>query len=388
MISWRQRQNDLTYRWGSMNYQVDETPRPQFYGNFKYCHVEKRSVLTYPSWKRWVKYSISFPLTLMFTAIAFLGIIMIYTNRDNMLAKYFGDPEQNVGDLFDLSWNLGIIGKTDAIVSVDLSKEHLQNPKFWCTVGFFPCLIGLCLPLLNFLLMRLSRMLNDFENHQTESHYRNGLIAKVIAFRFVAYFAALYYYASVGAIGAVKGMGELAVKNAFLRVSTSLVIYLTVQHWWSLFLQIYVPLKILRYKKESRESTMKVKVRELEREKKEYRQNQNLSAEQVTQLRESIANKEILLKQGSSKIWEELTLPDYDPFFDYIQSVIYFAYVTCFSVVLPITPLLVLINQLINMRLHAYKICRVRRRPLAQKTGGVSLFLCHVTIYLNVIQSN
>ena len=56
---------------------------------------------------------------------------MIYTNRDNMLAKYFGDPEQNVGDLFDLSWNLGILGKTDAIVSVVLSKEHLQNPTFW-----------------------------------------------------------------------------------------------------------------------------------------------------------------------------------------------------------------------------------------------------------------
>lgn len=39
---------------------------------------------------------------------------------------------------------------------------------------------------------------------------------------------------------------------------------------------------------------------------------------------------------------------------------------------MPLTPLLVLINQLINMRLHAFKICRSRRRPLAQKTGGVS----------------
>jgi len=118
---------------------------------------------------------------------------------------------------------------------------------------------------------------------------------------------------------------------------------------------------------------MKTEVRELENAKKEYRQNQNLAVEQLNELREYIANKEILLKQGSSKIWDELTLPDYDPFFDYIQSVTYFAYVTCFSVVLPLTPLLVLINQLVNMRLHAYKVCRVRRRPLAQKTGGVSV---------------
>ena len=29
MTSWKQRQNDLTHRWGSMNFTQDETPRPQ-----------------------------------------------------------------------------------------------------------------------------------------------------------------------------------------------------------------------------------------------------------------------------------------------------------------------------------------------------------------------
>lgn len=70
-------------------------------------------------------------------------------------------------------------------------------------------------------------------------------------------------------------------------------------------------------------------------------------------------------------------LPEYNPFFDYIQAVMNFTYVACFSAVMPLTPLLVLMNQLINMRLHAFKICRSRRRPLAQKTGGVSKALIH-----------
>ena len=138
-------------------------------------------------------------------------------------------------------------------------------------------------------------------------------------------------------------------------------------------LQICVPLLILRYHKDRRNNRLRKEQRELEHSKKEYRTNKDLTVEELKRLGERITNKEALLTQGTSELWDELILPDYDPFFDYIQSVIYFAYVVCFSTVFPLTPLLVLVNQLINMRLHAYKICRVRRRPLAQKTGGVSL---------------
>ena len=48
--------------------------------------------------------------------------------------------------------------------------------------------------------MRLSIWLNDFENYRTESEYRTYLIIKVFYFRFVNYFATLYYYAFVSSI--------------------------------------------------------------------------------------------------------------------------------------------------------------------------------------------
>ena len=44
-------------------------------------------------------------------------------------------------------------------------------------------------------------MLNDFENYRTESEYRTYLIIKVFSFRFVCYFATLYYYYAVFSIG-------------------------------------------------------------------------------------------------------------------------------------------------------------------------------------------
>ena len=77
-------------------------------------------------------------------------------------------------------------------------------------------------------------------------------------------------------------------------------------------------------------------------------------------------------------------LPEHDSFTEYLFAVTQFAYVTCFSVVLPITPLIVLINHLLNMRLDGFKICRGRRRPLSQKTGGIGVWN-HVLHIVTVI---
>ena len=59
--------------------------------------------------------------------------------------------------------------------------------------------------------MQISRMLNEFENHRTETQYRNALIVKVIAFRFVCYFAALYYYAYIA-----TGTDQIVAENGCL----------------------------------------------------------------------------------------------------------------------------------------------------------------------------
>ena len=56
--------------------------------------------------------------------------------------------------------------------------------------------------------MQISRMLNEFENHRTETQYRNALIIKVIAFSFACYFAALYYYAYIA-----TGTDQVVVEN-------------------------------------------------------------------------------------------------------------------------------------------------------------------------------
>jgi len=305
LVHWRKRQNFLAHRWGTMNYKVEETTRPQFHGEWIKSEIagELEHVIYYPYWKRWLKYCISIPLTAIFTITLLIGMLVVYANRDIFLARYFSDHD----GIFVLDRSIAVIGKKEAIGSVSLTEEHLRDPKFWYIIAGIPAMLGLTLPLFNFILMQISRMLNEFENHRTETQYRSALIIKVIAFRFVCYFAALYYYAYIA-----TGTDQIVVENGILRVASCLLVYFTVANWWSIFLTIYLPLLLLRWRLYRDRLKLRIEVRKLERMELGILRK-NISDERVETERKLI-NKRLLLEQAQSKIWEEVMLPDYDPF--------------------------------------------------------------------------
>lgn len=100
-----------------------------------------------------------------------------------------------------------------------------------------------------------------------------------------------------------------------------------------------------------------------------------------------LINKRMLLDQAQDDLWFEIMNPPHDSFQEYIAAVVQFSFVACFTIVLPITPLLVLINYLLNMRFDAYKLCRGRRRPLAKRTGGIGIWehLLHIVAVMAVL---
>ena len=162
---------------------------------------------------------ISIPLTVGFTFIALVGILIFYGNRDVMLANYFSSGEEQS---FVFHFSATAIGQTAPMLAVELTSDHLSDPDFWLIIIGFPTLLGLILPLLNFCLRRISIWLNEIENHRTEAEYRTHFIIKVFAFRFVCYFAALYYYSFIGV------SESDATEHGIIRVASTLFSYLTV----------------------------------------------------------------------------------------------------------------------------------------------------------------
>jgi hypothetical protein len=193
LINWKKRANFLAHRWGTMNYKEQETTRPQFQGDYVQDDITGEWVITYPSWKRWIKYAISFPLTLLVTCGSLFLIFWVHGNRDAQLKNYLRRDNTTESNSFKFDFSLSNVGQA-APMQFEFTQELLVDPTFWFITVGMPSILGLFLPLVNLILMRVSVMLNDFENYRTESEYRTFLIIKVFSFRFVCYFATLYYY--------------------------------------------------------------------------------------------------------------------------------------------------------------------------------------------------
>ena len=378
LVNWKKRANFMAYRWGTMNYKEQETTRPQFKGNYTQDEITREWIVTYPKWKRWLKYCISFPLTLFFTGGTLLLILWVHGNRDLQLAAYFGSNTED----FQLNFTITAIGQRRQIVDMKVTKDNLLDPEFWIIVVGLPSMLGLFLPLLNFILMRLSVMLNDFENYRTESEYRTYLIIKVFSFRFICYFATLYYYAFVS-VGS-----EQAIENGILRVGTGVLVYTTVAQWWQNILHLCFPMLIRKIRMHHRRQRLTSELRNIELEEEDInRLSLNRIDKSLRERQARLINKRLLLEQAQDETWLELMNPPHDSFPEYIQAVVQFTFVSCFSVVLPITPLIVLFNYLISMRLDAYKLCKGRRRPLAEKTGGIGVWehVLHIVAVISVL---
>lgn len=383
LINWRKRSNFLAYRWGTIDYKEQETTRPQFKGKYVMDEITQEWVVKYPKWKRWLKYLISLPLSLGFTFGALVIILMFHANRDLQMAQYMEQATNPNAEPFEYSFSIRAIGETAPITDAKIKGEYLKDPKFLMIVAGLPSILGLSLPLLNFILMNVSVMLNDFENYRTHSEYRTNLIIKVFSFRFICYFASLYYYAFVS-IGSKQ-----AIENGILRVATGVLIYTTVAHWWGLFLQVYFPLLVYKIRMRLRRKRLLKELASVEMEEQELLQNSfdETGDEDAKTTQLKLLNKRLLLEQAQDETWMECLRPQHDSFPEYIVAVVQFAYVTCFSVVLPITPLICLINYQACMRLDAYKVCKVRRRPLSEKTGGIGVWehLLHIVVVIAVL---
>ncbi|CAM9126612.1 unnamed protein product [Chrysoparadoxa australica] len=352
LVSWRQHCSELAYRWGVLDYEVQETRRPQFRGVMRYDEVTMKTDLKYPMWKRLLKIMATAPVMLGLIAGTITVMFATFTTRDNVV----GECDWLVGP-FQLI--LLILLSCDSLsTGVTVAELREQSLEFWVALLLYPCLYGLLIPLLYSTCKSISMRLTNFENYKTESQFHNALILKVFSFRFVTVFAALYYYAFVS-----EGSANLKM----LRLSASLLTFMTVGQWWYMCFMTLIPAMLQSWKLQR----LRLKIDE-SRAKLEWGEEGGEAAGIAYQQRQELRHK--LLDEAASPLWEESLLKDYDTFDDYTMSLIQFGYVTFFSMAFPLAPVLALVNNLIQMRVDAFKLCRTRRRPIARQVSGMGVW--------------
>ena len=79
-------------------------------------------------------------------------------------------------------------------------------------------------------------------------------------------------------------------------------------------------------------------------------------------------------KQAASRHKEDSCLEplgEHGLFFEYLELVIQYGFITIFVAALPLAPLFALINNCIEIRLDAHKFVVSRRRPVAKRVGDI-----------------
>jgi hypothetical protein len=218
------------------------------------------------------------------------------------------------------------------------SDQH--DWRWWLVMTLPPIVYGCMMPIFDFVFGRLALWFNKWENHATESRYRNHRIAKVFIHRFVSCFVSLFYYA-------------FAPGHSLMSLFVQLAAFLIVGQLWNNFIEVATGC--------------------LRRRWKEWRFRRLVRNAEESGLTEGRRGRR-LLRHASSDAWKQSRLPVYDTFNDYAELLIQYGYVTFFSWAFPLAPLCALFNNIIEMRTDAYKLCSSTQRPIAHKAGGIGVW--------------
>jgi hypothetical protein len=415
---WKRRNAELAVRWGVLNYEAEEVVRPQFAGQWRVDADTGTLVRVYPAWRRALTYAVTLPVILAFVLASVLLMVFVFSTRDHMLAQ-LGAYETaldsraaavaalaaqtnitaleraglaaalppvpsfswDIGGSIAQAWEGGVHGFLQGVNSPAaapaadapagsaadgttaanaaalslswsavgqrlvhweevLTSQH--NWRWWVAMTLPPVVYGVAMPAIDALFSRVALAFNDWENHATESGYRNHRIAKVFFYRFSSSFVSLFYYSF--------SPSHASLATLFVQLATFLLV-------GQLFKRNVLGLGLARLRRACAECRAARRVRHAE----------------DSGLTEGRRGRR-LLRHATSGAWVEARMPPHDTFHDYAELLIQFGYVTFFSWAFPLGAAIALVNNLLEMRAGAYRLCFLTQRPVAHKAGGVGVW--------------
>ncbi|CAD6197162.1 unnamed protein product [Caenorhabditis auriculariae] len=374
---WKRVQAELAFRWGTYDEQPDsylQDPRPAFQGDYLAPNpVSGRMEPFYPSWKHaFVRYGITYPITLFCVVCMFLAMLVVFTIQD-AADSYFGEIPV-------LAWICYVPMIVYALMIVVSDKIY----------------------------RRLALILNDLENYRTEDEYEDFLITKIVLFQFVTAFGSLFYIAFV--LRDMKRLQETLATLLITRQITQNLMETLVP-----FMIEKLKLSSLTYKmtRSMSDGTLRRHVENVRSKRlsspdesnntstaalftlgtptdgeNSLRNRKPDSSAQISKATSSTVSEDFAIKT------ERLPLPEFKPYTegspeltqaelesvmstytrpldDFLEMFIQFGYVLLFSPAFPLAALCALLNNLIEIRVDAFKLCNTVQRPFGRRVKDI-----------------
>uniref|UniRef100_UPI0037E8E092 anoctamin-6 n=1 Tax=Semicossyphus pulcher TaxID=241346 RepID=UPI0037E8E092 len=326
---WKRYQAELEYEWDTVEFlEQEEPPRPEFEAK---CIYERKNPVTgvkekvpYTACGRCVRVSIGISTVLFWILLIVASIVAITVYR---LAAFFAFAQ-----------------KTQDLKELEPLKEYV-TPQMATSVT--ASLISfVVIMILNILYERVAIWITDFELPRTKTDYENSLTLKMFLFQFVNYYSSCFYIAF--AKGKVVGFPgkpvyllgkyrneECDPGGCLIELTTQLSIIMGGKAIWNNIQEVLLPwVKNLI----SRYCTRVDREKEIPRWEQDYR------------------------LQPMSKL---------GLFYEYLEMVIQFGFVTLFVASFPLAPILALVNNLFEIRVDAWKITTQFRRIMPEKAQDI-----------------
>ena len=272
-------------------------------------------------------------------AAGLLAIVNAAVDRGVDNAARSGDSGGSVGG--GISWSANQLGTLPAL-NMDAVHAYFTSSGdlyWWLAMTTPPLVLGIIMPILDACFSRIALVMNDAENHATESAYRNARIAKVFLFRFTAAFISLFWYA-------------FSPSQSLIQLAVQLAVYLVFGQWWSLFLEAAIPA--------------------VRRRLADWALARRVRSAEDSGLTEGRRGRR-LMRHALTTAWSEARLPRYDGFDVFSSALIQWGHVTFFAWAFPLAPAVALVFNVIVMRANAFKLVN-SQRPIAAKASGIGIW--------------
>ncbi|XP_052796169.1 anoctamin-8-like [Mya arenaria] len=336
--AWRRKNAELAYRWGTLDRKSEllQDPRPLYTGHLVTSRVTGRPERHYPAWRRYLFfYFVSVPVIAMCLLIVFCIMLMIFELQE---------------------WVNGLV-KSDILPSF-----CLHVPKV---------LLAICIGILDEIYKKIASWLNDKENYRMEETYENNLIIKLVLFQFVNSFLSLFYIAFY-----LRDMDRLRDQLATLMITRQVIGNLR---------EAVLPYFLWKAKlmKVGYDITGHMSPNTIEKESMSVNERSGCADEADTEASgckgeghtKMAADRDSTSQLVLTQAQVESTMKKYeDTFDDYLEMFIQYGYVILFSSAFPLAALCAFLNNVIEIRSDAFKLCVYHQRPFGRRVHNIGIW--------------
>ncbi|XP_018568866.1 anoctamin-10 isoform X2 [Anoplophora glabripennis] len=315
---WKRNGNELAFKWGTIGMTSMDEPRPNFRGAMGIDAITGKIQPQAPRYMTYIKmYAVSIPIVLMCMVGAF--IVMLFS-----------------------FWAEDYIKQSD-----EETQRYIMLPSVIYSIVVF---------IMNTYYRRLATFLTEWENHRTQSQYERHRVTKLVLFEFVNNFLSLFYIAFI-----IRDMDMLKSQ-----LQTMLIISQAINNLQETVMPLayrYYIMKVLRLKQKLLEKPSP------SNQPKVFRDNMLVPKQPLSNINiPTIQPDDLRIKQAMEEAEMEAYEGTYD---DYLELFIQFGYVFLFSSVYPVAAFWALLNNVVEIRADAFKLCKVFQRPMSRKVKDI-----------------